>query len=122
MRHTGVRCQETLVLLAESGDVSTASGLEVVSHAVVEGEHAGGGSDLSTHVADGGHAYVVGMGAHVNTRVAGASRTNEVHAYALTGKTIQSNHAPASLLIACHDSKTRLACSSQEPHGRHHTS
>lgn len=63
------------MLLAESGDVSTASGLEVVSHAVVEGEHTGGGSDLSTHVADGGHAYVVGMGAHVNTR--GWSKPNK---------------------------------------------
>lgn len=54
------------MLLAESGDVSTASGLEVVSHAVVEGEHAGGGSNLGTHVADGGHAYVVSMDANVS--------------------------------------------------------
>lgn len=37
------------------GDVGTLGGLEVVGHAAVEGEHGGGGTNLGTHVTDGGH-------------------------------------------------------------------
>lgn len=36
-------------------DLGTLGGLEVVVHAVVEGEERGGGTNLSTHVADGTH-------------------------------------------------------------------
>ena len=45
--------RETLSVL---GDVRTVGRVEVVGHTVVEGEERGGGTDFSTHVADGRHA------------------------------------------------------------------
>ena len=45
--------RETLSVL---GDVRTVGRVEVVGHAVVEREERGGGTDFSTHVADGRHA------------------------------------------------------------------
>jgi len=44
------------VLAGEVTDLATLGGGQVVVHAVVEGEEGGGGTNLSTHVADGGHA------------------------------------------------------------------
>lgn len=49
----------------EVTDVLTASSLEVVVHAVVEGEERGGGTNLSTHVTDGTHTSA---GEGVDTR------------------------------------------------------
>ncbi len=61
-----VRIQErSLVLVSQLGNVATAGGDEVLGHALVEGEDGGGGSDLSTHVADGSHTSA---GDRVNTR------------------------------------------------------
>ena len=37
------------------GNVATVGRVEVVDHAVVEGEEGGSGTNLSTHVANGGH-------------------------------------------------------------------
>src|SRR5690242_606651 len=43
------------VLAGEVTNVLALGGPQVVVHAVVEGENGGGGTNLSTHVADGGH-------------------------------------------------------------------
>jgi len=43
------------VFTREVTDVLTLGGLQVVVHTVVEGEHGGGGTNLSTHVTDGTH-------------------------------------------------------------------
>ena len=43
------------VVAGEVTNVGTLGGLQVVVHAVVEGEHGGGGTNLSTHVANGTH-------------------------------------------------------------------
>lgn len=53
------------VLAGEVTDVLTLGGLQVVVHAVVEGEHGGGGTNLSTHITDGGHTSA---GQGVDTR------------------------------------------------------
>ena len=53
----GVRWEKSSLILA--GQVSNTLALsshQVVGHTPVEGEHRGGGTDLSTHVADGSHA------------------------------------------------------------------
>eukprot|EP00951_Prasinocladus_malaysianus_P019382 scaffold156511_cov38-Prasinocladus_malaysianus.AAC.1 len=47
------------------GHRATASSPEVLAHAVIVGEHRGGGADLRSHVADGGHA---GAGDAVHAR------------------------------------------------------
>ena len=41
--------------LGVSRNLGTLGSLEVVRHAMVEGEERGGGTNLSTHVADSGH-------------------------------------------------------------------
>jgi hypothetical protein len=43
-------------LLGVIGDHGAVGGIEIVGHAVVEGEEGGGGADFSAHVADGSHA------------------------------------------------------------------
>ena len=58
-RTYGVGIEELgLVLCGEIGDVCTTRGGEVGAHASIEGEDGGGGANLSSHVADGGHACV----------------------------------------------------------------
>ena len=57
---TGIGGEEVLVLLTQVSDVAAAGSLEVVGHAVVEGENTGGRANLGTHVADGGHAWTAG--------------------------------------------------------------
>lgn len=49
------RKQSLLELVGKVGDTFTACGLQVSPHAVVVGEHGGGGTNFSTHVADGSH-------------------------------------------------------------------
>ena len=44
-----------LELLGVLANIRTTGGVEVVHHAVVEGEEGGSGTNLSTHVANGGH-------------------------------------------------------------------
>mmetsp|Transcript_45480 Transcript_45480/g.75908 ORF Transcript_45480/g.75908 Transcript_45480/m.75908 type:complete len:411 (+) Transcript_45480:1238-2470(+) len=75
-----ISLEKVLVLVGILGDSSTAGGLEVTGHAVVEREEGGGGSDLSAHVADGAHSCA---GDRVDTRakvlddVVGSSRDSE---------------------------------------------
>mmetsp|Transcript_41547 Transcript_41547/g.106288 ORF Transcript_41547/g.106288 Transcript_41547/m.106288 type:complete len:369 (-) Transcript_41547:81-1187(-) len=45
-----------LELVAQGSDVRAAGGGQVLGHALVVREHGGGGANLGTHVADGGHA------------------------------------------------------------------
>lgn len=52
---TLIRDEVALVLVGEVGDAGTLGGNEVLSHALVVGEDGGGGSNLSSHVTDGGH-------------------------------------------------------------------
>ena len=51
-----VGCEVVRELLGIVCDHGTVGGIEIVGHAVVEGEEGGGGTDFSTHVADGSHA------------------------------------------------------------------
>ena len=51
-----VGAQDVRIARGQIGDVLTTSGSQVVSHTLVEREDRGGGTDLSTHVADGAHA------------------------------------------------------------------
>lgn len=50
-----IRLEVVVELLGVSGNVGSASSLEVLRHSAVEGEERGGGTNLGTHVTDGGH-------------------------------------------------------------------
>ena len=65
---TLVLAQLRSVFAREVTNALTLCGLQVVVHAVVEGEHGGGGTDLSTHVADGSHTSA-GEGVHTRSVV-----------------------------------------------------
>lgn len=53
---TLIRLQVVLELLSVVGDVTTLRGAEIITHTAVVREERSGGSDFSTHVADGSHA------------------------------------------------------------------
>ena len=53
------------IFTGEVTDALTLGGLQVIVHAVVEGEHGGGSTNLSTHVTDGAHTST---GERVDTR------------------------------------------------------
>ena len=56
----GVGAEEAVLVLGGlGGDLSPFGGGEVLGHPGIEGEHAGGGSQLGAHVADGSHSYRV---------------------------------------------------------------
>ena len=52
---TLISLEVVLEALGIVGDVRPLRGIEVIDHAVVEGEEGGSGTNLSTHVANGGH-------------------------------------------------------------------
>ena len=52
---TLIRLQVVLEALGVVGDVRTLGGIEVVDHAVVEGEERGRRTNLGTHITDRGH-------------------------------------------------------------------
>jgi len=65
---TGISLQVVLEGISPVGNVGTGGGLEVVGHARVVGEDRGGGTNLSTHVADGGHTSA-GQGVNTGSEV-----------------------------------------------------
>jgi hypothetical protein len=74
------RKQSLLEFVGKVSDTFAACGLQVSPHAVVVGEHGGGGSDFSTHVADGSHTSArdgVDAGAEILDNGAGAALDGE---------------------------------------------
>ena len=55
-----VRAEEAVFVLGGlSGNLRPLGGGEVLGHPGIEEEHAGGGAQLSAHVADDSHTYIV---------------------------------------------------------------
>ena len=56
----GVRAEEAVLVLGGlGGDLGPLRGGEGLGHPGVEGEHAGGGAQLSAHVADRSHICII---------------------------------------------------------------